>query len=526
MDKNQLKLWPFDEARKLDKRLGYKKTNETTCNFQTGYGPSGLPHIGTFGEVLRTSMVIKAFKEKIITDNEYPVRLIVFSDDMDGLRKVPENIPNKELIRENLEKPLTSIPDPFGKFDSFANYNNQKLKEFLDKFSFNYEFKSSTELYKSGFFNKGLTDVLENYEKVRNVILPTLGKERRESYSPFLPICGNTGKVLQVKINEIDKKNKKILYLNPYSKKDTEISILDGNCKLQWKVDWAMRWKVLKIDYEMNGKDLIESFHLSSKINRIIGGNPPVNLTYELFLDENGEKISKSIGNGISVDEWLNFAPQESLELFMFQSPRKAKRLFFDVIPKTTDEFIKYKNKFLTQKKEEKYQNPVWFLNLLDSEKVPEGISFNMILNLASVCNAENIDILWGFIENYYPNLVRKNHLFLNKLLEFGVNYYKKFILPNKCYRLPSTKEILGFKMMIEMLKKLNGNENSEDIQTKIYDIGMKLEFENLKEWFSAFYEVILGQNQGPRIGSFIKFYGINETLKLFEKAITLNPQK
>ena len=511
MEFENLKLWPFDEAKKILSRLDLEKKDN--CVFETGYGPSGLPHIGTFGEVLRTSMVIKAFT-KISNKTS---KLIVFSDDMDGLRKVPQNIPNKDLIEKNLDKPLSAIPDPFGKFESFAAHNNQMLKEFLDRFDFNYEFKSSASLYKAGFFNNGLKDILFNYEKIRNVILPTLGKDRRSTYSPFLPICPFSGKVLQVKINRINTEKFTIFYDDPNSNEEIEVSVLNGNCKLQWKVDWAMRWKVLEVDYEMNGKDLIESFQLSSKINRIIGSSPPNNLTYELFLDDKGEKISKSIGNGISVDQWLEFSPKESLELFMFQSPRKAKKLYFDSIPKSTDELIKLNNSYNVSEKNEKINNPIWFMKSSDGETIPDGLTFNMILNLASVCNADNSFILWGFIEKYYPNLDKKNSVFLSELLEFGVKYYKKFIAPHKVYRKPNKKEYEGFNLLLKMLESLNGKENGKEIQEKIYDIGVNLSFENLKDWFAAFYEVILGQKQGPRIGSFIKLYGIEETKKLIK---------
>ncbi|MFL2660812.1 MAG: lysine--tRNA ligase [Alphaproteobacteria bacterium] len=508
------KLWPFVEAKKLNKRLNEK--NKKQCIFQTGYGPSGLPHIGTFGEVLRTSMVIKAFQE--ISD--IPTKLFVFSDDMDGLRKVPQNIPNQDLIINHIEKPLSAIPDPFEKHSSFATHNNNKLKEFLVRFNFNFEFKSSTEHYKNGIFNSGLEAIFDNYEKIMDVILPTLGSERKKTYSPFLPICKNSGKVLQVKIEKLDKKKKLIEYFNPISKTVESSSIFDGECKLQWKVDWAMRWLVLDVDYEMNGKDLIESFILSSKINRIVGGKPPNNFTYELFLDEKGEKISKSIGNGISVEDWLEFSPRESLELFMFQNPTRAKRLYFDVIPKMTDDFLRLKKEYSKLDKEEKVKNPMWFMSDEEDFKIIDNLSFNMILNLANVCNAESPEILWGFVENYYKNIERKDFPFINKLLEYGVVYYKKFVLPNKNYRNPSELEIDGFKKMIKMLNTIDKDMEAEEIQTKIYEIGMSLNFENLKDWFSAFYQVILGQDQGPRLGSFIKFFGVRKTIELLEEKI------
>ena len=508
------KLWPFIEANKILKRL--KDNGKDECIFQTGYGPSGLPHIGTFGEVLRTSMVIKAFN----MISEIPTKLFVFSDDMDGLRKVPLNIPNQDMVKCHLEKPLTSIPDPYNEFNSFAEYNNNKLKKFLDNFEFEFEFKSSTSHYKNGDFNSGLEAVFDNYDKILNIILPTLGSERRKTYSPFLPICKSSGKVLQVVIDSIDKKQKTIQFLNPITSEKESYSVFDGNCKLQWKVDWAMRWYVLGVDYEMNGKDLIESFILSSKINRIIGGKPPNNFTYELFLDENGEKISKSIGNGISVEDWLDFSPRESLELFMFQNPTRAKRLYFDVIPKMTDDYLRLRKNYEDLDNEEKFQSPVWFLNHEKDFKILKNFSFNMILNLANVCNAESSDVLWGFIENYYGDVDRSKFPLVHKLLEYGVQYYNKFVLPKKKYRKPDEKEKLGFKKIIEMLSKLEDNCEAEEIQTQIYDIGMQLGFDNLKDWFSAFYQVILGQDQGPRLGSFIKFFGISQTIALLKERL------
>jgi lysyl-tRNA synthetase class 1 len=514
MNESDLKLWPFVEAKKLKKRL--EDLGKEECIFQTGYGPSGLPHIGTFGEVLRTSMVIKAFKKL----SKIPTKLYVFSDDMDGLRKVPKNIPNKEMIEKNLDKPLSSIPDPFEKFQSFAEHNNYMLVNFLKKFNFNFEFKSATDYYKKGFFNPGLEAIFDNYEKIIDTILPTLGKERRITYSPFLPICKESGKVLQVKVEELDKKNKRILYTNPYTKNKETSSIFDGACKLQWKVDWAMRWYVLNVDYEMNGKDLIESFILSRKINKIIKGKPPNNFTYELFLDENGQKISKSIGNGISVDDWLKFSPRESLELFMFQNPNRAKRLYFDVIPKMTDEYLRFRKDFNNLGADDKLQNPLWFVDSNEDHKILENFSFNMILNLANVCNAETSDILWGFIENYYKNIKRQDYPLVQKLLEHGVHYYNKFVLPNKKYRSPNQIEKEGFEKLIEVLEGFNDDCEAEDIQTKIYDIGMTLKFDNLKDWFSAFYQVVLGQEQGPRLGSFVKFYGINKTIDLIKNRI------
>ena len=345
--------WPFTEARSILKNRGDLLEKKGYVLFQTGYGPSGLPHIGTFGEVCRTTMVIQAFKKL----SDIPVKLFTFSDDMDGLRKVPENIPNNELLHQNLNKPLSSIPDPFNKYSSFGEHNNEMLKDFLDKFKFTYDFKSSTQMYKNGAFNEELLKVLKNYEKIMNVILPTLGPERKKTYSPFLPVCPETGKVLEIPICEIDEKNNEVVFDNSGKKLKTKIT--NGLCKLQWKVDWAMRWSALKVDFEMYGKDLIPSAELSAKICKILGSSPPNGFAYELFLDEKGEKISKSKGNGITIEEWLKYATPESLALYMYQNPQRAKKLYPQVIPKAVDEYLTFLEKFENQEVKEKLGNPV-----------------------------------------------------------------------------------------------------------------------------------------------------------------------
>jgi lysyl-tRNA synthetase, class I len=293
------RAWPFEEARKLLARFNGKTPEKGYALFETGYGPSGLPHIGTFGEVVRTTMVRNAFRAMC----DIPTRLFAFSDDMDGLRKVPDNIPNAELIRPHLGKPLTSVPDPFGTHESFGHHNNARLRAFLDSFGFEYEFQSATECYHSGRFDKTLLRVLDHYDAVINVILPTLGPERRATYSPFLPIDPGTGIVLQVPIVARDVKAGTVTYRDEATGKLVEVPVTGGHCKLQWKADWAMRWVALEVDYEMAGKDLIDSVKLSSQICRVLGGRPPEGFNYELFLDEKGEKISKSKGNGMTVDE-------------------------------------------------------------------------------------------------------------------------------------------------------------------------------------------------------------------------------
>ena len=403
--------WPFVEAKKMlrERKSFIEKKGKITL--QTGYGPSGLPHIGTFGEVARTSMMVNALSK--LTD--LPTEIITFSDDLDGLRKVPENVPQKELLKKNLHKPLTQVPDPFKKFNSFGEHNNEMLKNFLNSFNFKYSFKSSTSLYKSGFFNSSLQTILENYDGIMNIILPTLGKERQKTYSPFLPICPQTGHVLEIPIKKIDQKASKIIFDNGGS--ELETSILDGNCKLQWKVDWAMRWYALDIDFEMYGKDLIESAILSSKIIKLIGKTNPSGFAYELFLDEKGEKISKSKGNGITIDQWLEYASPESLSLYMYQNPKRAKKLYKEIVPKAVDEYLDFIEKAKTQNELQLLMNPVWHVH---NSKVPKEnmiMSFSMLLNLVETSNADNKELLWKFVKKYKTNISEKEQKNFTKKL-------------------------------------------------------------------------------------------------------------
>ena len=507
--------WPFVEARKI--LAERKKSIELKGKIvlQTGYGPSGLPHIGTFGEVARTTMIVNALNYL----TKIPKEIITFSDDMDGLRKIPDNIPNQEILKQNLHKPLTSVPDPFKKYTSFGEHNNEMLKKFLNNFNFNYIFKSSTELYKSGFFNETLKLVLKNYKEIMNIIIPTLGKGRQRTYSPFLPICPTTGTVLEIPVLEINEKNSNIIFDNEGQK--LEKSILDGECKLQWKVDWAMRWTALDVDYEMCGKDLVESVDMASKICKSINKKPPLNLIYEMFLDEKGEKISKSVGNGISVEQWLRYASPESLSLYMFQKPKSAKKLFFDVIPKTVDEYLNHLNSFLQLLPENKFNSPVWHIHNGKPPVYKSEITFNSLINLVSICNSTDKKIIWGFLKNYDQNLNEENNPEFDNLINYSLNYYKDFILPNKKYlTIPKDKRII-FEELSEILQnKLSESSTSEEIQTLLYEVGKKYKFQNLKDFFKLIYEVLLGQDKGPRLGSFIKLYGINETVDKIKEAL------
>ena len=418
--------WPFVEVRKLlkDRKEIIKKKGKIT--FQTGYGPSGLPHIGTFGEVARTTMMVNALNNIKKISHE----LITFSDDMDGLRKVPDNIPNEEILKQNLGKPLTSIPDPFKKYNSFGEHNNEMLKEFLNKFNFDFKFKSSTENYKKGIFNNTLMRVLEKYDEIMNIILPTLREERRKSYSPFLPLCPISGKVLEVPLVSMDKKTGKVIFKNGDDKIETDI--FNGNCKLQWKVDWAMRWFTFDVDFEMYGKDLTESAILSNKICRILGKSPPNGFAYELFLDEKGEKISKSKGNGISIEQWLRYASPESLSLYMYPNPKRAKKLYSEVVPKTVDEYLSYIEKYPTQELKDKILNPVWHVHNGNPPTEKIVMPFSMLLNLVGSSNADNKSILWKFINRFHKEINPKEHKILDELTEYAINYFKDKVEPKK----------------------------------------------------------------------------------------------
>jgi len=530
--------WPFEEARKIVRRL--EKTGKREVLFETGYGPSGLPHIGTFGEVARTSMVRHAFR--ILTGDEVKTRLIAFSDDMDGLRKVPDNIPNKELVAAHLGKPLTQVPDPFGTHPSFGAHNNARLRAFLDAFGFDYEFASATDYYTSGRFDAALLRMLARYEQVMAIMLPSFRQERAATYSPFLPIHPRTGIVMQVPIDALDAESGMITWHDPETSESFTTPVTGGKCKLQWKPDWAMRWYALGVDYEMAGKDLIDSVKLSGEIVRALGGSPPEGFNYELFLDEKGQKISKSKGNGLTIEEWLTYASPESLSLFMYQKPTAAKRLYFDVIPRTVDDYLTFLEAYPRQENKERLGNPVWHIHageppepeLLRHEGSGTTISFGMLLNLAAVANSEDPQVLWGFLRRYAPDVTPQSHPRLDKLVTYAVRYFRDFVRPNKRYRAPDEVERAALVALSEMLASLPSTASAETIQTALYDIARPIpRYQDLKakgatperpgvsnEWFNMLYQVLLGEDRGPRFGSFVALYGINETRQLIGEAL------
>ncbi len=507
--------WPFVEAKKILRERKKFIDKKGKITLQTGYGPSGLPHIGTFGEVARTSMILNALNH--LTD--LPKEVITFSDDMDGLRKVPENIPNKQILDQNINKPLTQVPDPFKKFKSFGEHNNEMLKKFLNEFNFIYSFKSSTELYKSGFFNNALKIILENFEDIMNIILPTLGKDRQKTYSPFLPICPDSGKVLEIPVKRIDKQNSKIIFDN--NGIDLEKSVLDGNCKLQWKVDWAMRWYALDVDFEMYGKDLIESAILSSKIITKLGKKNPSGFAYELFLDEKGEKISKSKGNGVTIEKWLEYASPESLSLYMYQNPKRAKKLYKEVVAKAVDEYFTYLEKSKSQNEEELLSNPLWHVH---NGKIPQEeiiMSFSMLLNLVETSNANSKELLWKFVKKYKKNIDEIKHPIFDKLMNYAIKYFDDVIKKNKKYKIPNENERVALQALVETLEKCDEKMLPEEIQTYIYTAGKENGYkDNLRDWFKLIYEVIFGDENGPRMGFFISFFGLNETKELIKNKL------
>jgi len=518
------RAWPFEEARRLLERFKNAPPKKGYVLFETGYGPSGLPHIGTFGEVVRTTMVRRAFERL----SDLPTRLFAFSDDMDGLRKVPDNVPNQDMMARyvgdkvtTFGTPLTSIPDPFGTHESFGHHNNARLRAFLDSFGFDYEFQSATDWYRSGRFDTALRKVLEHHRDILDIVLPTLRDERRRTWCPFLPIRERDGRlqVLEVPAVEYRPKDGTVVFEDAVEGR-FEVPVTGGQCKLQWRVDWPARWYALSVDYEMSGKDLIDSVRLGTRIVRILGGAPPEGFTYELFLDEHGQKISKSKGNGLSVDEWLRYAPPESLALYMFQQPRRAKRLYFDVIPKAVDEYLTFLEKFPAQTLEERLENPVWHIHggAPPAERVPIG--FAMLLNLASVCNTEDKAVLWGFIARYAPGASPAAMPLLDRLVGNAIAYYRDFVKPAKAYRAPDDCERAALMDLAAALDRLPPDADGEAIQNEVYAVGKQHGFEPLRDWFKALYEILLGQSQGPRIGSFFALYGLERSRALIRRAL------
>ena len=509
------KAWPYEEARKLLKRYPDGKPGGEAVVFETGYGPSGLPHIGTFNEVLRTTFVRHAYE----TLTGLPTGLIAFSDDMDGLRKVPDNVPNPEMLGEYLGKPLTQIPDPFGTHESFAHHNNAMLRKFLDRFGFDYEFLSATDCYASGRFDATIRDILRHWDDILGVMLPTLREERRQTYSPVLPVSPSSGRVLQVPVQVVDADAGTIAFTDEDGTRITQ-SALGGLAKLQWKVDWAMRWVALGVDYEMAGKDLIDSVTHSGKITRVLGARPPEGFNYEMFLDERGEKISKSKGNGLSLDQWLTYGSEDSLAFYIYREPRKAKSLHLGVIPRAVDEYWQFRGNYPTQAIEQKLGNPVHHIH---NGQVPEAtlpLTYGLLLNLASLPGCGDRETAWKFVQRYAPGTSPETHPELDTLIGLAVNYARDFVAPMLSRRAPDDREAAALRDLDAELARLPADADADAIQNIVFEIGKRHEFEPLRDWFKALYETLLGSSQGPRMGSFIALYGVDNSRKLIAEAL------
>jgi lysyl-tRNA synthetase class 1 len=542
----EAKSWPFEQARLLLDRIlrlrlsdaerdlavtliGAGKAAEAVATFealrkpvvfQCGFGASGLPHMGTFGEAARPTMVRTAFRA--LTEDAIPSKLIVFSDDMDGLRKIPDNVPNRQMLEEDRDKPVTKVRDPFGEFESFGHHNNARLRAFLDGFGFDYEFMSSTDCYTSGRFDEVLLRVLERFDAIQAVMLPTLGEERRATYSPFLPISPKSGRVLQAPTLERNVSRGTIVFPDEDGAL-TEVPVTGGYVKLQWRPDWAARWTALEVDYEMSGKDLVDSVRVSNKLVKVLGGTPPEAFHFELFMDENNQKISKSKGNGLTMEEWLRYGAPESLAYYMYQSPKSAKRLYFDVIPKATDEYLQQLDAFNRARAESNapaIDNPAWHVHRGEPPEKGSPVSYSLLLNLVSAADASTKDILWGFISRYLPGASPESEPMLDRLAGYAINYYEDFVKPSKRFRAPTEQERAAMLDLVARLKALPAGADAEAIQNEVFDVGKTAGFEPLRAWFTALYEVLLGQSQGPRFGSFVAIFGVERTIALIDKAL------
>jgi len=543
----EAKSWPFEQARLLLDRITRLRLSDAERDlaatlfaqgkfaeavqalpalrkpvvFQCGYGASGLPHLGTFGEATRPTIVRNAFRA--LTEDAIPTQLIVFSDDYDGLRKIPDNVPNKEMLEEDRDKPVTSVRDPFGEYESFGAHNNARLRAFLDGFGFEYTFMSSTETYKSGRFDEVLLRILDRFDAVQAIMLPTLGDERRATYSPFVPISPTTGRVLYVPTLERNLAKGTIVFADEDGTL-TELPVTGGHVKLQWRPDWAARWTALEVDFEASGKDLVDSVRVSNRIVKALGAEPPEAFHFELFMDENNQKISKSKGNGLTIEEWLRYGAPESLTYYMYQSPKSAKRLYFDVIPKATDEYLQQLDALIRKKAEgdnaAQLDNPAWHVHRGHPPEKGSPVSFSLLLNLVSAADASTKDLLWAFIARYLPGATPKSEPLLDRLAGYAINYYEDFVKPAKRFRAPTEQERTAMEALVGKLKALPAGADAEAIQNEVFEVGKAAGFEPLRAWFSALYEVLLGQSQGPRFGSFVAIFGVDRTVQLVERAL------
>ena len=516
---NPYRSWPFKEAEKLCKR--FQHPPESPVRFETGFGPSGLPHIGTFAENARTTWVRHAFE--FLTG--WPTQLIAFSDDMDGLRKVPLNMPRQDMLANHLGKPLCHIPDPFETSDSYSGTMNTKLRSFLDGYQFDYTFQGSYEAYQRGDFNEGLEIILRNVDAVKSIILPTMSAEKGRDWSPFFPICGKCGKINSTRVTGYDVANNAVGYVCDRQEDRAKgcgyqgtASIFNGHVKVGWKVDWALRWYAYDIAYEMYGKDLIESAKLSGRITRLMGKQPPTGLFCELFLDEDGRKISKSVGKGLTIDSWTMYAPLESLLYYIFQNPKQAKRLFWGIVPKSVDDYLLGLNNYHSLDAQKKPDSPLWHL-FNKGAGVPEfktSINFSLVNNLVSAVGADDRELILEYLKRYDPG-IEAHRAVIEDLVNKAMNYYRDFIVPHKRYRMPTTQEK---KMLMRLRDELAAYEGDDEKEIQTLPFAVAREYsEPPNNFFKLFYEVVFGQERGPRFGTFVRLVGKEKAISLLDEA-------
>ncbi len=516
------KEWPFVESRRILDRL--ERLGKSSVTAETGYGPSGLPHIGTFGEVARTSFVLQALAT---VAPKVESRIIAFSDDMDGLRDVPKNLPNGQMLTSHLGKPLTAIPDPFGQEKSFAHYMNHRLRDFLDSYGFRYQFASSTESYASGVFDEGLRRIMGNYDAIRDLFTATIAEEKRAAWSPFFPICESCGRVYSTRVTELDTKGFRVAYAcdAPLAGKygscghTGSTSVLGGTCKVGWKVDWALRWFSLGIDYEMHGEDLLDSARLSSKIVKILGGEPPELFKYELFLDEKGKKISKKIGNGISLEQWLRFAPVDSLLYIMYVKPQQAKKMGLPILPEILDQYLE-----LVAEYDGAEDSPVPFISRLSHGahagklEGQKTITYSLILELILALNQDDPRIVRDYLLKYQP-AIAGNVAYYEELIKDALAYYREVLLPSRKAEPADHLMDDTLRALRDELARLEAAGTAPDadaLQTMAFQLAKDRDVK-MKDWFRALYRVFLGQSQGPRIGSFIALLGYKDCIERLE---------
>lgn len=498
------KAWPVVEANKVIERV--KALKKQIATFETGYGPSGLPHLGTICEVIRTSMVKKAYD---ILHPVIPSRLLAFVDDMDGLRKVPGNVPQADMLAGYLNYPLTQVPDPFGQEKSFADYNAKRFEHLLDQYGYlsGIEVKRAHQEYKSGRFNFALLDILKHHIPILEIMKEHLREERFSTYSPFLPISPVTGKILQVAMT---KYTPSTITFQAEDKQEYTTPVVDGYCKLQWKPDLGMRWYALGVDYEIYGKDLESSVEIASKICQLLGNPAPLGFQYEHFLAPDGSRVSKSKGNeSVTVQAWLNYTPKGTLEHFIFQNPRRAKRLRIHDIPNYVEAFLEELSQFDSMSTQEQYESAIFYIN---HKPNPTNISFKLALSIACATHIQS-----------EQELIQRLNISTDDALGLSVArcafaFFQDCIKANlKIEPMPTTMHV-AVNDLIAKLKTVS--IDADNIQNAFFTTAKEHNIP-FKDWFTALYKALLGAEQGPKLGSFCVNYGVEKVINLLSNQIS-----